>query len=186
MLNRGYTVEGLTVTYIPRSKGVGNADTIQQRARWFGCKADYLGFCRVYLTDEQRKIYTNYVNHEENVRDQLRLHASTGRSLREWKRAFFLSPDLRPTRHDVLDLEYIRGNYSNSWFDLKASHDSPEAIETNRAIIKQFISALPFQPDTGHPKRTEAQEHLVAFNMNLGFVYQEFLTKLLVTRPGDS
>lgn len=186
VLNRGYTVEGLTVTYIPRSKGVGNADTIQQRARWFGYKADYLGYCRVYLTDEQRKIYTNYVNHEENVRDQLHQYALTGRSLREWKRAFFLSPDLRPTRHDVLDLEYIRGNYSNSWFDQKAPHDSLEAIETNRTLIQQFVSPLPFLPDTGHPKRTEAQEHFVAFDVNLDFVYQEFLTKFLVTRPSDS
>src|SRR5207249_2495863 len=41
-MDRGFTVEGLTVTYMPRPVGVGNADTIQQRARFFGYKADYL------------------------------------------------------------------------------------------------------------------------------------------------
>ncbi|MEN9610404.1 MAG: hypothetical protein RLZZ628_1218 [Bacteroidota bacterium] len=35
-LDRGFTVEGLTVTYMPRSVGVGTVDTIQQRARFFG------------------------------------------------------------------------------------------------------------------------------------------------------
>lgn len=44
-MDRGFTVEGLTVTYMPRNKGVGNADTIQQRARFFGYKKDYIGFC---------------------------------------------------------------------------------------------------------------------------------------------
>jgi hypothetical protein len=48
-MDRGYTVEGLTVTYMPRGIGTGNADTIQQRARFLGYKQRYLGYCRVYL-----------------------------------------------------------------------------------------------------------------------------------------
>jgi len=35
-LGRGYTVKGLTVTYMPRGPGGWTADTIQQRARFFG------------------------------------------------------------------------------------------------------------------------------------------------------
>lgn len=42
-LGRGYTVKGLTVTYMPRSPGGWTADTIQQRARFFGYHSDYLG-----------------------------------------------------------------------------------------------------------------------------------------------
>lgn len=42
-LDRGYTVKGLTVTYMPRPLGVGNADNIQQRAHFYGYKASYLG-----------------------------------------------------------------------------------------------------------------------------------------------
>ena len=38
-LDRGFTVEGLTVSYMPRSIGVGNADNIQQRARFFRLQA---------------------------------------------------------------------------------------------------------------------------------------------------
>ncbi|GAB1395822.1 hypothetical protein MASR1M65_05990 [Saprospiraceae bacterium] len=37
-MDRGFTVEGLTVTYMPRNIGTGNVDTIQQRARFFGYK----------------------------------------------------------------------------------------------------------------------------------------------------
>lgn len=186
VLNRGYTIEGLTVTYMPRSKGVGNADTIQQRARWFGYKAGYLGYCRVYLTDEQRKLYEDYVSHEEDVRNQLRKHAETGKPLREWRRVLELTPDLKPTRHNVLANEYIRGNYSSDWFEQCAPHDSFAAIEFNRNLVDEFFAKLSFEPDKEHPSQTSMQEHLVASNIGLELAYREFLTKFMMTRPEDS
>jgi hypothetical protein len=186
VLNRGYTIEGLTVTYMPRSKGVGNADTIQQRARWFGYKAEYLGYCRVYLTEEQREIYKEYVDHEEDVRKRLREHAATGKSLQEWKRMFLLSPDLRPTRHDVLDLEYVRGNYSNDWFEQHTPHDSLEAIDSNRKVIETFLQKISLEPDLGHPNRTDMQKHKIASEVSLELVYRDLLVRFLVTRAEDS
>lgn len=71
-MDRGFTVEGLTVTYMPRNVGVGNVDTIQQRARFFGYKRSYLGYCRVFLDQVTIDAYNSIVDHEENVRDQLR------------------------------------------------------------------------------------------------------------------
>lgn len=186
VLNRGYTVEGLTVTYMPRGNGVGNADTIQQRARWFGYKAEYLGFCRVYLADETLDAYRSYVNHEENVREQMRALLSLGGSLSDWRRAFFLSPQLRPTRHEVLDRDYMRGNFSSNWFDTRAPHDSPEAIESNRELVRTFVSKLKLQPDEGHSGRTEPQKHLVAPEVALSFVYEQLLTLFRMARPSDS
>lgn len=183
VLNRGFTVEGLTVTYMPRSKGVGNADTIEQRARWFGYKADYLGYCRVYLADGTLAAYRSYVEHEEDIRRQMKSHVG---SLREWRRAFFISPDLRPTRHEVLDLDYMRGNFSNNWFDPKAPHDSDDAIGNNRDVITGFLAQLKLVPDVGHSERTDMQRHLVASNLSLELVYRDLLTKLLLTRAGDS
>lgn len=44
MLNRGFTVEHLAVTYMPRySVGKSTADTIQQRCRFFGYKRIIFG-----------------------------------------------------------------------------------------------------------------------------------------------
>jgi len=78
-MDRGFTVEGLTVTYMPRNVGVGNADTVQQRARFFGYKRDYLGYCRVYLEAGVRDAYRLYVQHEEDLRQRLAEHRDTGR-----------------------------------------------------------------------------------------------------------
>ena len=43
MLNRGFTVEKLATTYMPRyTTSATNADTIQQRCRFFGYRMDYI------------------------------------------------------------------------------------------------------------------------------------------------
>jgi len=46
-LSRGYTVEGLTVSYYRRVAGTG--DTLMQMGRWFGFRPGYKDLVRVYL-----------------------------------------------------------------------------------------------------------------------------------------
>ena len=188
VLNRGVTVEGLTVTYMPRGPGAGQADTIQQRARWFGYKADYLGYCRVYLSVQMRNLYAGYVDHEDHLRHQVRNHAQTGEDLRRWRRAFFLDPRLRPTRDQVIDLQPLRGSFSDAWFAPSVPHEPGEAVQANRQVVSGFLRGLAgqFESDDGHPKRTEPQIHLVARNMPLESTYGELLTKLWLPDPRDS
>ncbi len=69
-MDRGFTVEGLTVSYMPRSLGVGNADTVQQRARFFGYKRPYLGLCRIFVGPDVRRAFRAYVEHEEDIRTE--------------------------------------------------------------------------------------------------------------------
>jgi hypothetical protein len=46
-LSRGYTIEGLTVSYYRRVAGTG--DTLMQMGRWFGFRPGYKDLVRVYL-----------------------------------------------------------------------------------------------------------------------------------------
>ena len=185
-MDRGFTVEGLTVTYMPRGRGLGNADTIQQRARFFGYKQPYFGYCRAFLESRVRNAYHHYIIHEEDVRERLVVHDQTGKPLNEWKRAFFLDSQLKPTRQNVLDIEYIRVNSSARWYEPKAPHDSTEAIETNRTIVRKFCKKLSFGEDEGHPQRTKAQIHDVDTNVLLKDLYEELLVPFRVTRSVDS
>ena len=115
-MDRGFTVEGLTVTYMPRGIGLGNADTIQQRARFFGYKRRYIGYCRIYIEQGTLNAFQSYVEHEEDIRGQLREFQNSARPLNDWKRAFVLDTALRPCRHSVLEFDYMRGRFSDSWF----------------------------------------------------------------------
>ena len=50
---------------------MGNADTVQQRARFFGYKRDYLGLCRVFVGPDVRRAFRGYVEHEEDIRSRV-------------------------------------------------------------------------------------------------------------------
>lgn len=183
-LDRGYTVRGLTVTYMPRPAGVGNADTIQQRARFFGYKRSYLGFCRIYVESGVRDAYRAYVEHEEEMRVQLRAHGD--RPLSEWKRRFFLNPALRPTRQNVLKIDFHRGIFTHSWFVPRAPHDTLQAIENNREICAEFLQRMKAHttPDTRH--NVPRDEQHTFGTVGLGEIYENILTRISMTRLADA
>ncbi len=185
-MDRGFTIEGLTVTYMPRGSGVGNADTIQQRARFFGYKLGYLGYCRVYLDSEVREAFQSYIRHEEDIRQRLLEYNASGKPLREWKRAFFLDSNLKPTRKNVLDLAYMQDTFSNSWYDPKTPHDPEEAAQNNRKVVGDFLASLRLEEDEGDSRRTLEQRHKVAEGVPLKSAYEELLIKLTTMPPDDS
>ena len=186
VLDRGFTVEGLTVTYMPRGPGVGNADTIQQRARFLGYKRTYLGYCRVFLEPSVAQLYRSYVHHEEDVRERLVDHVATRRPLTEFRRFFLLDRALRPTRQSIIDVDYARPRFSRGWCAPRCPHDAQ--IETNRAIVDTFIEnqANHFATDEGHPGRRPHQRHLVARGLALIAVYEELLACLQLGDIEDS
>lgn len=185
-MDRGFTVEGLTVTYMPRGIGVGNADTVQQRARFFGYKRSYLGFCRVYLEQGTHRAFERYVEHEEDMRRQLEDIRDRGLSLNEWKRAFVLDNALRPCRQNVLEFDYIRGRFSDDWVAPRVVLPTDPVLQANRLTVSGFIEATAFVSDEGHPDRTDTQRHEVARDLSLRDVMERLLIPLRITSSRDS
>jgi len=185
-VDRGFTVEGLTVTYMPRGVGVGNADTLQQRGRFFGYKRRYVGFCRIYLPGDVLEAFQDYVEHESDIRSQLQEYQQPGRVLTDWKRAFIMSPQLRPTRQQVLLLDYMHGLISNKWEEQNFPLAADEVLVSNRNTVANFLGQLRMLPDEGHPDRTPTTSHLVANDVRLDLVMQELLVPLKVPGPRDA
>ena len=144
-LDRGFTVEGLTVSYMPRSTGVGSADNIQQRARFFGYKKDYLGLCRIYLTTENIDAFTDYVKHEESIRGSIRGHLQQGKTLKDWRRTYFLDQSLKPTRSSVILLEMYQSKGRGGWVIPDHPFDDPEIVAENREVVDDIISEFEFE-----------------------------------------
>ena len=78
-LDRGFTVEGLTVTYMNRPASE-QLDTIEQRARAFGYRSDLLPYCQFFATPRTLKVLREIVDTEYDLRAQLRdwLDSGTG------------------------------------------------------------------------------------------------------------
>lgn len=187
-MDRGFTVKGLTVTYMPRGAGEGNADTLQQRARFFGYKKDYIGFCRVYLPPDVKALFVSYVKHEQHMHLELKRIQRSGMSLKKWKRAFLMDPDMRPTRAEVLRTKdpLLRENFSASWWNNKAVIDRVEAISANREVFKRFIAKQNWSLAPHQPKATDHQKHLVAAGLQLEPVIAELLADLEMPRAVES
>jgi hypothetical protein len=163
-LNRGYTVDGLTVTYMPRGTGGWNADTIQQRARFFGYKSKYLNLCRLYLHPDVIDAFRSYVRHEQDIRSQLADHR--GQPLRNWRRAFFLDARMRPTRQNVLLDPYYKISKEKLWFVQRYPHEANKA--RNASLVGALEKSLTFEDDE------EFYQHPIA-EMGLKELYEKIL-----------
>lgn len=132
-LDRGFTVEGLTVTYMPRGPGTRTADSVQQRARFFGYKDSYLGLCRVHLESEVRDDFVMYVKHEADMLESLREIEAGVESLKAWKRQFLLDSKMKATRASVISLPMVHVRTKDRWI-ADAAPVRPDAIEIGTAL----------------------------------------------------
>ena len=131
MLNRGFTVDRLAITYMPRhSIGKSTADTIQQRCRFFGYKRNYLYSCRVFLPEDSIYEYVDYVEHEEEMRKWLK----ENKSLADVEQLLIISPFLNATRKNILSKKTVTTKL-NGWRQMNTF----QCIEENSRIVNNFI-----------------------------------------------
>lgn len=79
-LSRGYTVEGLTISFFTRATGA--SDTLMQMGRWFGFRKNYKDLVRLYITMEggprgNRNILDDFIQscqQEEDFRENITIN----------------------------------------------------------------------------------------------------------------
>jgi len=155
-LDRGFTVEGLTVTYMPRPLATGNADSLQQRARFYGYKHNYLGYCRVYLLPDVLEAFQQYVEHEKDIHENL--VKTRGKPLKEWVRQFTLHTSMQPTRKGVVGIPMTE-LVTQGWMQARAAHRDPVAVASNQKTFATFKSYL----DASYPGVTAHEIYPEAF-----------------------
>lgn len=166
-VDRGFTVDSLSVTYMSRGIGVGNADTIQQRARFFGFKRKYLGLCRIYLEQDLKVAFENYVEHEQTMRIELKRLAEKGENLSNWRRRLMLDPTLHPCRRSVISDPYTRARAGGGWTQQRGALMNVVSLQTNASTINALIASSAFQPDITYLSNEDAQKHLISPNVPL-------------------
>ncbi|WP_424183985.1 Z1 domain-containing protein [Actinokineospora sp. G85] len=72
-LARGFTVEGLTISYYARA--AGHAEALMQMGRWFGFRSGYRDLVRLFTTKKLRDAFENAVRDEIEFRNELRQYA---------------------------------------------------------------------------------------------------------------
>ena len=187
-LDRGFTVQGLTVSYMPRplaASGTGNADTLQQRARFFGYKRQYFGYCRVWLEGSVMHALTEYVEHEDALRESLRAFELLNRPLAEWRRRFILDGSMSPTRSNVIDIAWRESVAGSDPVFTRCPHHDSDAVQANRALVAALRSKGSWDP-VGDATWTATQSHTRCVEHSLRYACEEFLTKFRTCALDDA
>ncbi|HEY4269547.1 MAG TPA: Z1 domain-containing protein [Galbitalea sp.] len=139
-LDRGFTVEGLTVSYVPRNIAE-NSDVLQQRGRFFGYRASYIGFCRVFLPRSSIQAFSGYVKDEEFLRDSLAKFG--GAPLSRWRRSFLLHRDIaRLTRTSAVGRRLRRVRLDEGWTYPRSMHETTSDVVHNLELLNGYATAL--------------------------------------------
>jgi hypothetical protein len=136
-LDRGFTVEGLTVTYMNRRPSE-QVDTIEQRARAFGYRSTFLPYCRVYATERTLELLRGIVHTEDDLRAELDDWIEAGGEVSDWayEVGLNLPQGARPTRTNVIHAVQTF-NANKGWLWLRRPDIQPESIATNNQIVQE-------------------------------------------------
>jgi len=131
-LDRGFTVEGLTVTYMNRPASE-QIDTIEQRARAFGYRSEFLPYCQFFGSARTVKMLREIVYTEYDLRATMQDYVEQGRSIAEWSReiGLLIPGGAKPTR-DAVIRELAKTTFG--WHQLRRPTVTPEAVEQNWAL----------------------------------------------------
>lgn len=133
-LDRGFTVEGLTVTYMNRPTS-DQIDTLEQRARAFGYRNDLLPYCQFFATLATVRMLRGIVHTEYDLRARLEDWIAAGNSPKDWSKdiGLLLPVGARPTRAAVIKA-VSNFNSSGGWHQLRMP-----SLETNDLLFNSRL-----------------------------------------------
>lgn len=137
-LDRGFTVEGLTVTYMNRPAS-DQIDTIEQRARAFGYRTSLLPFCQFFATARTVKTLKGIVHTEDDLRTNLRDSIENGKTVAQWAHeiGLFLPEGTKPTRDSVVP-SLTNFNPDGDWFALRKPFVGTQEKTHNFEILESI------------------------------------------------
>jgi len=144
-LDRGFTVEGLTVTYMNRPPSA-QVDTLEQRARAFGYRADLLPYCQFFATPRTLRLLREIVDTEYDLRGRLEDWIANGQDVGDWARevGLLLPEGTKPTRQSVLT-SLINFNTRPGWHQLRRPSIRAADITANADLVRRLgILDAPF------------------------------------------
>jgi hypothetical protein len=186
-LSRGYTVEGLTVSYYRRRAQA--ADTLMQMGRWFGFRQGYRDLVRLYIgraeplgKGQALDLYEAFravCLDEEKFRTDLEKYSRfrTPRLTPRQVPPLVPSHLLRPTAvNKMYNAELVTLNFGESWVERTGAPTDATAIESNLDALARLLDSdgsglRPLELDVaGKQYRMPIWTSALTFNEGLAFL----------------
>jgi hypothetical protein len=138
-LDRGFTVEGLTVTYMNRPPS-DQVDTLEQRARAFGYRGELLPYCQFFATPRTLKLLREIVFTEYDLRAKLQDWLTAGGTVDSWSKqiGLMLPSGMKPSRTNVLEVLSKFNSAKSKWHSLRRVDTSESSRIHNDEIVKKM------------------------------------------------
>ncbi len=143
-LSRGFTLEGLSVSYFLRNSMM--YDTLMQMGRWFGYRTGYEDLCRIYMTPEAQGWYAHISEAMEELRDEVKTMSMHRLTPREFGLKVRSHPDtLIVTAHNKMrSAQKILHEicYEGSLIETRRLLKKQRHLDANFQLYKNFVSTL--------------------------------------------
>ncbi|MFB5762934.1 Z1 domain-containing protein [Paenibacillus medicaginis] len=158
-LSRGYTLEGLSVSYFLRSTVF--YDTLMQMGRWFGYRPNYEDLCYIYMPEEVADRFRLIIEATEDLVDDLNRMSRAKMTPADFGLAVKFHPDsglqvtARNKQKSSQDI-YFEMKLDGTAKETSWIHSDPEINNRNIELIKSFVAQI--EDAYGSKKSSEAGE----------------------------
>lgn len=147
-LSRGYTVEGLTISYYRRPTGAG--DTLMQMGRWFGFRPGYRDLVRLFIgrkeprgkvTVDLYEAFEAVCRDEESLRRDLSKYSKEGLTPREVPPLVqqHLSTLPLTAKNKQFNAEIASQNFAGEWTEKTSAPTESTAVQANRDLASALL-----------------------------------------------
>ncbi|WP_246010317.1 Z1 domain-containing protein [Bacillus yapensis] len=158
-LSRGFTLEGLSVSYFLRTTIY--YDTLMQMGRWFGYRIGYEDICRVYLTDDMNKKFGFIIDATNELIRRLNDMQDENLTPEQFGLAVQLHPDslLQVTARNkskYTEDMYLEMNLDGQIKETRWLSNLNEDLDANEKLLKETIRDL----QNGSFEHEETESHV--------------------------
>lgn len=147
-LSRGFTLEGLSVSYFIRNTIF--YDTLMQMGRWFGYRDNYDDLCKIYMPSEVSDNFTQIIEATNELMDKFREMSHHNKTPKDFGLEVKIYPDsfLQITaRNKMRHTETIQYtiNFSRFLKETARIHKDRNILKSNFDLMDNFVRTLSSQ-----------------------------------------
>lgn len=141
-LSRGFTLEGLTVSYFLRNSMM--YDTLLQMGRWFGYRDGYADVCRIYMTEEAIDWYAHISEAIDELRDEFNRMERAGARPVDFGLKVRAHPEslIVTARNKMRSGAKVRHSVSLAGKLIETARLRTDAIQRNRVVMRDLLESL--------------------------------------------
>lgn len=151
-LSRGFTLEGLTVSYFLRNSMM--YDTLLQMGRWFGYRDGYADVCRIFMTEEAIDWYAHISDAIDELRDEFNRMERAGARPVDFGLKVRAHPEslIVTARNKMRSGQKVNHSVSLAGELIETTRLHTDAIAANREVLSDLLTAL---TDLSKPDHTK-------------------------------